>query len=142
MSDFNTRVIEEFRANDGRVGPPFEGATMILVHHLGARSGTERISPLRWFPDGDRYVIVASAAGAPKHPDWYHNLLAHPDVVVEVGHGPQARVETHEVHVEELTGAERERIWADITGSNPGFAEYDRKVEGIRTIPLLALTRR
>lgn len=142
MDDFNKKVIDEFRGNDGKVGPPFDGASLVLVHHLGARSGTERIAPVVWFADGERYVIVASAAGAPKHPAWYHNLLAHPDVVVEVGHGPEGRVETLDVHVEEITGAERERIWNGIKEANPGFADYDRKVEGVRTIPLLGLTRR
>ena len=142
MDDFNKKIIDDFRANDGKVGPPFEGASMILVHHLGAKSGTERITPLVWFPDGDRLVIVASAAGAPKHPAWYHNLLAHPDVVVELGHGPQGGAETLDVHAEEITGDERAAIWSRITTANPGFADYDAKVEGIRTIPLFALTRR
>lgn len=142
FEDFNHRVISEFRGNDGKVGPPFEGATLVLVHHIGARSGTERVTPLVWFADGDRYVIVASKAGAPDNPAWYHNLLAHPEVTVEVGHGPQGRVENLDVHAEELTGAERERVWSAITAANAGFAEYQKKVEGVRTIPLFALKRR
>lgn len=142
MDDVNTRVIDDFRANDGRVGPPFEGATMVVLHHLGAKSGTERITPLVWFADGDRYVIVASKAGAPENPAWYHNLLAHPDVVAEIGHGPQGGAETLDVRAEELTGSERGRIWTGITEANPGFAGYDRRTEGIRTIPLFALTKR
>ena len=142
MEDFNKTIIDDFRANDGKVGPPFEGATMVLVHHIGAKSGTERITPLVWFADGDRYVIVASANGAPKHPAWYHNLLAHPDVVAEIGHGPQGGAETVGVHAEELTGSERERIWSGITEANAGFAGYQKKVEGIRTIPLFALGKR
>ena len=142
FEDVNNRVIGEFRDNDGKVGPPFEGASLVLVHHLGARSGTERITPLVWFADGDRYVIVASKAGAPDNPAWYHNLRAHPDVTVEVGHGPEGWVDKLDVHAEELTGAERERIWATITEANAGFADYQRKVEGVRTIPLFALRER
>ncbi len=142
FEDVNNRVIGEFRDNDGKVGPPFEGADLVLVHHLGARSGTERITPLVWFADGDRYVIVASKAGAPDNPAWYHNLRAHPDVTVEVGHGPEGWVDKLDVHAEELTGAERERIWATITEANAGFADYQRKVEGVRTIPLFALRER
>lgn len=142
MDDFNKRVIGEFRDHEGKVGPPFEGAPMILVHHIGAKSGTERITPLMWFADGDRYVIVASKAGAPDNPAWYHNLVANPDITVEIGHGPEGRVETLNVHAEELTGAERERIWSGITEANAGFADYQKKVEGIRTIPLFALGKR
>lgn len=142
FEDVNNRVIGEFRDNDGKVGPPFEGADLVLVHHLGARSGTERITPLVWFADGDRYVIVASKAGAPDNPAWYHNLRAHPDVTVEVGHGPEGWVDKLDVHAEELTGAERERIWATITEANARFADYQRKVEGVRTIPLFALRER
>ena len=85
FDDFNAKVIEEFRANGGKVGGPFEGAPMILVHHFGAKSGTERVAPMVWFPDGDRLLIVASKAGAPTNPDWYHNLKANPEVPVEVG---------------------------------------------------------
>ena len=77
-NDFNAKIITEFRANGGKVGGPFEGAPMILVHHIGAKSGTERIAPLAYIPDGDRMLIIASKAGAPTNPDWYHNLKAHP----------------------------------------------------------------
>ncbi|TCK21694.1 nitroreductase/quinone reductase family protein [Pseudonocardia endophytica] len=141
FDDFNNRVIGQFRDNDGQVGPPFEGATMILVHHIGAKSGTERITPLVWFDGGEgRYVIVASKAGMPDNPAWYHNLKANPDITVEIGHGKEATVETKKVHAEELTGDERARIWKGITDANEGFAEYDRKTQGIRTIPLFALT--
>jgi deazaflavin-dependent oxidoreductase (nitroreductase family) len=134
MSDWNQKIIEEFRANGGKVGGPFEGATMILVHHIGARSGTERVTPLVTFPQGEgRYVIIASKAGAPTNPDWYHNLKAHPDVDVEVG------TETFPVKVVELEGAERDAVWADVKAASPGFAEYERKTT--RTIPVLELTR-
>jgi deazaflavin-dependent oxidoreductase (nitroreductase family) len=134
MSDWNTQIIEEFRANEGRVGGQFEGASMILIHHTGARSGTERVSPLVYFPDGERMVIIASAGGAPKNPDWYHNLKAHPHTTAEVGK------ETFTVDVVELTGDERDDLWARIVDAMPGFGEYQRKVT--RQIPLLALTRR
>jgi deazaflavin-dependent oxidoreductase (nitroreductase family) len=134
MSDWNQKIIEEFRANGGKVGGPFEGATMILVHHIGARSGTERVTPLVTFPQGEgRYVIIASKAGAPTNPDWYHNLKAHPEVDVEVG------TETFPVKVVELEGAERDAVWADVKAASPGFAEYERKTT--RTIPVLELTR-
>ncbi len=134
MSDWNQKIIEEFRANGGKVGGPFEGATMILVHHTGARSGTERVTPLVTFPQDDgRYVIIASKAGAPTNPDWYHNLKAHPKVDVEVG------TETFPVEVVELTGAEREAVWTEVKAASPGFAGYEEKTT--RTIPVLQLTR-
>ncbi len=134
MSDWNQKIIEEFRANGGKVGGPFEGATMILVHHIGARSGTERVTPLVTFPQDDgRYVIIASKAGAPTNPDWYHNLKAHPEVDVEVG------TETFPVQVVELEGAERDAVWAQVKAASPGFAEYEQKTT--RTIPVLQLTR-
>ena len=134
MSDWNQKIIEEFRANGGKVGGPFAGATMILVHHIGARSGTERVTPLVTFPRGeDRYVIIASKAGAPTNPDWYHNLKAHPKVDVEVG------TETFPVQVVELEGAERDAVWAEVKAASPGFAEYEKKTT--RTIPVLELTR-
>ena len=133
MSDWNTSIIEEFRANEGRVGGPFEGAPMILIHHIGARSGTERVNPLVYFPDGDRMVIVASKGGAPTNPDWYHNVKAHPRITVEVG------TDTFPVDVEEVTGDERDALWVRVTERMPGFADYQSKVS--RRIPLLTLTR-
>ena len=133
MSDWNTRIIEEFRANDGRVGGPFAGAPMILIHHTGARSGTERVNPLVYFPDGDRFVVIASAGGAPKNPDWYHNLKAHPRTTVEVG------AETFAVDVQELTGDERSAVWQRVVAAMPGFGAYQEKTT--RQIPVLALTR-
>jgi deazaflavin-dependent oxidoreductase (nitroreductase family) len=133
VSDWNTTIIEEFRANEGRVGGQFEGAPMILIHHIGARSGIERVNPLVYFPDGDRMLIMASKGGAPTNPDWYHNLKAHPRITVEVG------TETFQVDVVELTGDERETMWARVVEQMPGFGEYQSKVT--RQIPLLALTR-
>jgi deazaflavin-dependent oxidoreductase (nitroreductase family) len=134
INDWNKKIIEEFRANGGKVGGPFEGAPMILVHHTGARTGTERVTPLVTFPEDDgRYVIVASKAGAPTNPDWYHNLKAHPRTSVEVG------TETFPVEVVELEGDERESVWTRVKEASPGFAEYEKKTT--RTIPLLRLVR-
>lgn len=133
VNDWNRKVIEEFRANGGKVGGQFAGAPMILVHHFGAKSGVERVSPMVYFTDGDRMLIVASAAGSPKNPDWYHNLKAQPKVDVEVG------TEAFPVVVEELQADERAQKWAQITAAMPGFAEYQEKTS--RVIPVLALTR-
>lgn len=133
MDDWNAKIIAEFRANEGRVGGQFEGAPMILIHHTGARSGTERVNPLVYFTDGDRLIIVASAAGAPRHPDWYHNLKAHPRTTAEVG------TETFGVEAAEVTGDERDRLWGRIVAQMPGFADYQTKTD--RLIPLFALTR-
>jgi deazaflavin-dependent oxidoreductase (nitroreductase family) len=137
MSDFddwNSKIIEEFRANEGRVGGPFEGAPMILVHHIGAKSGKERVTPLVWFPQDDgSLVIIASKGGAPTNPDWYHNLKANPTIGVEVG------TETFTVTAEEVTGPERDEIWSKVAAERPGFGEYQEKTT--RTIPVLRLTR-
>lgn len=134
MNDFNATIIDEFRANDGRVGGPFEGAPMILVHHTGARSGTERVTPLVYLPDGDDWVIFASRAGAPNNPAWYHNLVANPETTVEVG------AETVEVAASEAVGAERDRLFEAQKAVMPQFAEYEAKTD--RTIPVLVLRRR
>jgi deazaflavin-dependent oxidoreductase (nitroreductase family) len=133
MSDWNAKVIEEFRANEGRVGGQFDGMPMILIHHIGAKSGIERVNPLAYVADGDRLVIIASKGGAPTNPDWYHNVKAHPRLTVEVG------TETFAVDAVELTGDEREAVWATVVARMPGFADYQRKAT--RLIPLLALTR-
>jgi deazaflavin-dependent oxidoreductase (nitroreductase family) len=134
FNDWNSKIIDEFRANGGRVGGPFEGAPMILVHHIGAKSGTERVAPLVWFPqDDDSLVIVASKGGAPTNPDWYHNLKANPDIDVEVG------TETFRVHAEEVVGTERDELFEKIAAERPGFGEYQEKTT--RKIPVLRLTR-
>lgn len=130
--DYNARIIDEFRANEGRVGAPFEGSTLLLLHHVGAKSGKDRINPLVYNRDGDRYVIFASKAGAPTNPDWYHNLKAHPDVTIEVG------TDTIEVRAEEATGEERDRLFHAQTERSPQFAEYQSKTE--RVIPVIVLT--
>ncbi len=134
MSDFNQKIIEEFRANEGRVGGMFEGMPMILIHHIGAKSGVERVAPLAHFPeDDDHTVIVASAGGAPNHPAWYHNLKANPKIDVEVG------TEQYTVVAEELPRAERDEFWKRVVAEKPGFADYERKTD--RLIPLVRLTR-
>ncbi|OBG99532.1 cell entry protein [Mycobacterium sp. E2699] len=131
VSDFNRRNIEEFRANHGRVGGQFEGAPVLLLHTIGARSGEERVSPMMYLRDGDRYLVFASAAGADRNPAWYWNLVAHPDASIEVGD------EHLDVHAVELEGAERDEKYAEQAKRYPGFAEYERKTS--RTIPVLAL---
>lgn len=136
MSDWNTNVIKEFRGNEGRVGGPFEGAPMILLHHTGAKTGVERVSPLVYQPVGDDFAIFGSRGGSPKHPSWYHNLRAHPDTTVEVG------AETYTVSARVLEGEERERIWSAQKQRMPGFADYEAKTRGIREIPVVLLERR
>lgn len=136
MSDrdeFNNKVIEEFRANGGKCGPPFEGAPMILVTHKGAKSGTVRTSPLVYSTDGDRIVIIASKAGADTNPDWYHNLKANPEVTVEVG------TDTFTARVTEAEGAERQRLYDAQAEQMANFKEYAAKTS--RQIPVLVLSR-
>ncbi len=130
-ADFNAQVIEEFRANDGVVGGMFAGAPMVLVHHVGAKTGTERVTPLVYLPDGEDYVIFASKAGAPTNPDWYHNLRANPRTTIEVGG------DTIDVTVEEVTGAERDRLFDAQVAAMPQFAEYAKATD--RVIPVLVL---
>ena len=136
MNDWNAKVIAEFRENGGKVGGPFEGAPMVLVHHTGARSGTERVTPLMYRPDeGDRIVIFASKAGAPDNPDWFHNLVANPETTIEIG--DEAGVA---VRATVLEGDERERIWSAQKAEVPQFAEYEQSAGG-RQIPVIALDR-
>jgi deazaflavin-dependent oxidoreductase (nitroreductase family) len=132
-SDFNAKVIEEFHANEGRVGGMFESMPLLLLHHTGAKSGTARINPLVYQAEGGRYVIFASKAGAPSHPDWYHNLRAHPDVSIEVG------TETIPVLADEAEGAERDRLFETQKQNAPQFAEYEQSAQG-RVIPVMVLT--
>ncbi len=130
--DFNAQVIEEFRANAGRVGGPFEGMTLLLLHHTGAKSGAERINPLVYLKDGERYVIFASKAGAPTNPDWYHNVKAHPDVTIEVG------TDTFAARAQEATGEERDRLYRAQAERAPQFADYESKTS--RVIPVIVIT--
>ena len=134
--DWNQEIIAQFRANGGKVGPPFEGAPMVLVHHAGRKSGKEYVTPLGYQPgdDGSIYVF-ASAAGAPGDPQWYRNLTAAGEATVEVG------TSTYPVSVTEVSGAERDRVYAEQVKRMPGFGEYEEKTAGIRTIPVLQLTR-
>ncbi len=129
--DFNTRNIAEFRANHGRVGGPFEGAPLLLLHTVGARTGTPRVNPMMYLDDHGLYLVFASKAGADTNPDWYHNLLAHPDASIEVGD------RTLEVHAVELQGAERDRLFNQQASLYPGFEGYQRKTN--RVIPVVAL---
>jgi deazaflavin-dependent oxidoreductase (nitroreductase family) len=135
MADWNLKIIEEFRANEGRVGGPFEGATMLLLHTIGAKTGQERVNPLVYLPDGDRWVIIASKGGAPTHPDWYYNLLANPDVEIEVG------TETIPVHAIDIQDdAEHDALYARQVERREGFADYLKMTD--RRIPVIALERR
>lgn len=138
MSDFNDRVIAEFRSNEGRVGGNFEGAPIVLVHHKGRKSGRDLVAPMMYLAADDdpaTIYVYASKAGAPDNPDWYHNLVAAGSAEVEVG------TERYPVKVTELTGADRDRVYAEQARRYPGFAEYEQKTAGIRTIPVLALHR-
>ncbi|MBA2284963.1 MAG: nitroreductase family deazaflavin-dependent oxidoreductase [Ktedonobacteraceae bacterium] len=130
-ADWNTKIIEEFRANDGKVGGPFAGATMLLLHTRGAKSNQPRINPLRYFQDGDKFVIVASKAGAPTNPDWYYNLLAHPDVTLEMG------TEHVKAHATVPERQERDRLFANVVKEAPGFGEYQENTS--RIIPVVVL---
>ena len=131
--DWNRKIIEEFRNSEGKVGGPFEGMPILLVHHTGAKSGTERVNPVAYQKLNHGYAIFASKGGAPTNPDWYHNLLANPKVSVEVG------TDTFDVVAREATGEERDRIWTTQKERHQGFAEYEEKTKGIRDIPVIVL---
>ena len=134
FSDYNQKIIEEFRANAGKP-PSWTGSSpLLLVHHRGAKSGAERVNPVAYLEDGGRYAIFASKAGAPSHPAWFHNLKAHPDAQIEVGN------DTIDVTVEEATGEERDRLFAKQVERSPQFGEYQAGTD--RTIPVLLLTPR
>ncbi|MEO5982931.1 MAG: nitroreductase family deazaflavin-dependent oxidoreductase [Pedococcus sp.] len=134
MPDWNQGVIEEFRANGGQVGGPFAGAPILLLHTIGAKSGSERTNPMMYQAVGESFAVFASRAGDDHNPDWYHNLLAHPDVTVEVG------TETLEVTAHVLDPQEREPIWHKQKTRYPGFAKYEAKTT--RVIPVVMLDRR
>lgn len=131
---FNERIIEEFRANAGVVGAPFEGRPLLLLHHVGARSGLERVNPVAYQSVGNAYAIFGSNNGRDTNPAWYHNLLAHPEVTIEVG------VSTIPVTVREAQGPERDAIWERQKADRPAFAEYETKTS--RRIPVLILEPR
>ncbi|MDX1378000.1 MAG: nitroreductase family deazaflavin-dependent oxidoreductase [Anaerolineales bacterium] len=132
MSDWNKKIIEEFRANDGKVGGHFEGKTLLLLHTIGAKSGQARINPVAYVKDGERFVVIASKGGAPTNPDWYYNLIAHPDTKIEAGR------ETIPVRAEVTEEPERTRLFNKMADMMPGFNEYRQKTT--RKIPVLALT--
>jgi deazaflavin-dependent oxidoreductase (nitroreductase family) len=133
MVDFNQQVIEEFRANDGKVGGNFEGAPMLLLHHRGAKTDTERVNPLMYQDLGDGSVaIFASKGGAPTNPDWFHNLVANPETQIEIG------TETRDVVAHVAPDADRDRIWAAQKQAYPNFAEYEKTAAG-RKIPVVVL---
>jgi deazaflavin-dependent oxidoreductase (nitroreductase family) len=132
-NDWNTKVIEEFRANAGKVGGNFAGRTLLLLHTTGAKSAQERVNPVAYVKDGDKFVVIASKGGAPTNPDWYYNILANPLVTVEVGTEKfQARAQVAE------DPAERRRLYDKMIAMMPGFAEYEQKTT--RTIPVIVLT--
>jgi deazaflavin-dependent oxidoreductase (nitroreductase family) len=131
--DWNKMIIEEFRANGGKVGGQFAGMPLLLLHTIGAKSGQPRINPVACMKDGDRFMIVASKGGAPTNPDWYYNLVAHPLVTVEVG------TETFQVRASVATEPERTRLYNQMAADRPTFAEYQRKTT--RAIPVVILTR-
>jgi deazaflavin-dependent oxidoreductase (nitroreductase family) len=131
MSDWNRQIIEEFRSNGGKVGGPFAGAPLLLLTTTGARSGIARTSPVMYLPDKERLIIFASNGGALTNPDWYHNLVAHPQATVEVGS------ETFQVTAVEVMGEERDQLYARQAALYPGFADYEAKTT--RRIPVIAL---
>jgi len=133
-SDYNAEIIKEFRANQGRVAGPWAGTLLILVHHTGARSGVERITPLGCFSQGDgRFVIVASSGGSPVHPDWYYNVKANPRITVEVG------AQTFTVLADELAVGARAEMWPKLVAEYPTLGEHQARTT--RQFPVLLLTR-
>lgn len=134
-ADFNAQIIEEFRANGGRVGGQFEGVPLLLLHHTGAKSGSRYVNPLAYQAYDERYVVFASKGGAPTNPAWYHNLKANPDATIEVG------AETIPVHAEEARGEERERLYRTQAERVPAFADYEQRTGG-RAIPVIVLDPR
>ena len=134
-NDFNRSIIEEFRANAGKVGGPFEGAPLLLLHTTGARSGQERVNPVMYRGDGDRLAVFASKGGAPTNPDWYHNLLAHPRARVEVG------TDAFDVTARVAEGEERERIWKKAAAVWPDYDNYAKRAPH-RQIPVMVLEPR
>jgi deazaflavin-dependent oxidoreductase (nitroreductase family) len=133
-ADYNAKIIAEFRANEGLVGGPWEGIPLLLLHHTGARSDRARVNPVAYLPDESRYFVWAANGGAPKHPAWYHNLKAHPITRIEVGN------ETVDVVAHEMSGPERDRLFATAADRYPQLAELARKTD--RLIPIVVLRPR
>ena len=133
---FNQGVIDEFRANEGVCGGPFEGAPMVLINMTGAKSGRELCSPLVHSTDGDDVIIIASKGGAPEHPNWYHNLVANPSVTVEVG------TDKWEATAALTEGDERTRLYAAQAAMMDNFNDYEKSAaEAGRVIPVFRLVR-
>jgi deazaflavin-dependent oxidoreductase (nitroreductase family) len=130
-AEYNTRVIDEFRANKGRVGGIWEGVPLLLLHHAGARSGASRVTPLGYLPDDQFFLIFASNGGARQNPDWYFNLKAHPRTRIEVG------AETIDVAAKEVNGEERERLFARGAEAYSTLAEHARRTD--RVVPVIVL---
>ncbi len=133
MRAFNRQVIEEFRANDGTLGPPFAGDSTMLLTTKGARTGRSHTVPIMFKEDGDRLLVIASASGAPRHPDWYRNLVAYPEVVVERG------ADRFDAVARTADGDERDRLWNELLETHPFFADHQAQVT--RQIPLVLLER-
>ena len=134
MQDYNQRMIEDFRASRSKNGVPLDGRPMLLLTTTGAKSGQRRTTPVMYIPDGDRVLVIASNAGAPSHPDWYRNLVAHPEVTFEVGS------ETFDGTAVVAEGSERQRLWTRIVELYPFFADHQAKIT--RQIPVVVLERR
>ncbi len=132
MNDWNAKIIEEFRSNEGKVGGQFEGAPILLLHSTGAKSGEERVNPIMYQSVGSDMAVFASKAGAPTNPDWYHNLKANPRATVEVG------TDTVQVTARVAEADERERIWTKQKADYPGFADYEKATT--REIPVVILS--
>ena len=134
MSSANERIIDEFHANEGRVGGRFEGRTLLLLHHRGARTGTERVNPVAYQRvSDDKVAVFASKGGSPANPDWYFNVVANPDVSVEIG------TQTFAARAHVAEGEEREMIWERQKSDWPSFAGYEEQTKGIREIPVVVL---
>jgi deazaflavin-dependent oxidoreductase (nitroreductase family) len=131
---YNRQLIEEFRAHRGKSGGPMEGRPLLLLTTTGAKSGQLRTTPVMYIPDGDRLLVIASNAGAATHPDWYRNLVAHPEVTVEVGN------ETFKAIAIVTDGSERQRLWTRVVELYPFFAEHEAKTT--RQIPVIVLRRK
>jgi deazaflavin-dependent oxidoreductase (nitroreductase family) len=135
INAFNTSIIDEFRANDGKVGGQFEGANLLLLHTTGAKSGQPRVSPLAYFRIDGKLIIIGSFAGAPVSPAWVHNLRANPAARVEIG--APSGIQAFDVTAHELPKAERDELFDKVAAAAPGFAEYQSKTS--RVIPLFEL---
>jgi deazaflavin-dependent oxidoreductase (nitroreductase family) len=134
MATRNELIVDEFRANQGRVGGRYEGRTLLLLHHRGAKTGAERVNPVAYQRlSDDAVAIFASKGGAPTNPSWFHNVVAHPDVSVEIG------TQTFAARAHVAEGEERERIWTKQTRDWPGFADYEERTRGLREIPVVVL---